>query len=600
MTPEPPRVAIRPLARIIRARDTGEDPDVIERANLIRRHDAMRDGLRKRAQGRLFILGLFFVVLYGAVAAKMAQLAMSEPAEPRMAMFESSITSARANIVDRNGRILATNIETQALYAHPHEMVDIPGSAAALAAIFPDLDEDRLRARLSKPGRKFVWLRQTMTPEQVQQVHNIGEPGFLFATRDKRLYPNGREAAHVLGGAQYGDEGVHAAEVIGVAGVEKALNDQLNDPGQVAEPVQLSLDLPIQVASRVVLQRGIDLFNAKGGSAVVMDVDSGEIISLVSLPDFDPNWRPRPLTEGDQADSPLFNRAVLGVYELGSVFKIFTTAQAIDLGLVNASTMIDTRGPLRQGRHRINDFRNYGPELSTHDIIVKSSNIGTARIAQMIGRDRQREFLGELGFLDPTPLEVIEAPTGRPLIPRNWGEIEMMTISFGHGLSTSPVHLSAAYATVLNGGYKVTPTILKQEGTKLGPRVISEQASRVSRDMLRAVVTEGTASMGDVPGYHVGGKTGTADKPKPGGGYHEDKVLGTFAAVFPAHDPQYVVIVTLDEAEMRHGSEPRRTAGWTAVPVTSEMIRRIAPLMGMRPEIAAPTQPAIREARSGQ
>jgi len=326
----------------------------------------------------------------------------------------------------------------------------------------------------------------------------------------------------------------------------------------------------------------------------LMDVHTGEIISMVSLPDFDPNNRPRVPTTGDQSDSPLFNRAVQGVYELGSVFKIFTTAQAMELGLVNPNTMIDTQGPLTWGRFRIRDFRNYGPELSTTDVIVKSSNIGTARIAMQIGAERQRAFLDALGFLEPTPLEMVEAPTGKPLLPPNWSEISTMTISYGHGLSSSPVHLAAGYASLLNGGTRIEPTLLRRDTVEVGPRIVSEAVSARSREMLRQVVVRGTASFGEVQGYEVGGKTGTADKPRAaGGGYYDDKVISTFATVFPANDPQYVLIVTLDEPSENSGDEPRRTAGWTAVPVAAEMIRRTAPLLGLRPQVDTPQQVGV-------
>ena len=274
-----------------------------------------------------------------------------------------------------------------------------------------------------------------------------------------------------------------------------------------------------------------------------------------------------------------------GVYELGSTFKIFTVAQAMDLGLVNPSTTIDTKGPLRWGRFRIRDFRNYGDELSTTEVIVKSSNIGTARIAQMIGQDRQRDFLQKLGFFDTTELELVESATGKPLLPKQWSELSTMTISYGHGLSSSPMHLAAGYAAIANGGYKVQPTLLKQFQPNRGERIMSEGAARAAREMLRKVVTEGTASFAEVPGYAVAGKTGTADKPKPRGGYYEDRVIATFASMFPADDPRYVLIVTLDEPVETSGDEPRRTAGWTAVPVAAEMTSRIAPLLGLRPSV---------------
>ena len=471
-------------------------------------------------------------------------------------------------------------------------MIDPAKAATELASIFPELDaEDLLKDFTGE--RRFLWIRREISPEQMQAVHDIGDPGLLFGPREMRLYPNGSVAAHILGGATYGREGVNSAEVIGVAGVEKYFDDFLRDPANEGAPLELSIDLTVQAASERVLQGGMMLMSAKGASSVLMDVHTGEIISMVSLPDFDPNNRPRVLTEGDQSDSPLFNRAVQGVYELGSVFKIFTVAQGIELGLINQNTMIDTQGPLQWGRFRIRDFRDHGASLSATDVIVKSSNIGTARIALMIGAVRQRAFLDSLGFLVHTDVEMVEAPTGDPLLPPNWSEISTMTISYGYGLSSSPVHLATAYSSLLNGGYRVTPTLQRQDGPQYGERVVSEIVSATARDMLRAVVSRGTASFGDVEGYEVGGKTGTADKPRPTGGYYDDRTIATFASVFPADDPQYVLIVTLDEPSVAALGEQRRTAGWTAVPVAAEMIRRVAPLLGIRPDVETLTPTGV-------
>ncbi|MHA7849907.1 peptidoglycan D,D-transpeptidase FtsI family protein [Roseovarius sp.] len=579
------RTPLRPLARILEARSNGENPDAIERENIRIRHEQMRDRARKRAEGRLFVLGIMFTLSFVLIGGRMGVLANSEPTEPRSSVAGAQIVAQRADIVDRQGRILATNFETHSLYAQPEQLVDPERAADELVRIFPDLDRERLVKDFTGT-RKFLWIKRKISPEQKQAVHDIGEPGLLFGPREMRLYPNGRLASHVLGGASFGREGVHAAEVIGVAGIEKEFDARLRDPAQSHEPLRLSLDLSVQAAIERVLYGGMKLMNAKGATAILMEVKTGEIVAVASLPDFDPNDRPRPPTEGDPTDSPLFNRAVQGVYELGSTLKIFTVAQALDMGLVNPNTIIDTKGPLRWGKHRISDFRNYGNEMSVTKVIVKSSNIGTARIAQLIGGERQKAFLKELGFLDPPPVEIVEADGAQPLLPRNWSELSTMTISYGHGISTSPMHLAAGYATLANGGRKVTPTLLHGATTEPGPQVISEQTARVSMDMLRKVVTEGTASFGEVPGYAVGGKTGTADKPKArGGGYYEDKVLSTFASVFPAHDPEYVLVVTLDEPVETSGDEPRRTAGWTAVPVAAEIIRRVAPLLGLRPQI---------------
>ncbi len=578
------RTPLRPLARILKARQTGENPDVIEAENKRVRHEEMRDKSRTRAEGRLLMLGLMFFFAFVAIIGKMGIIASTEPEEPRTALVSNPIINQRANIVDRNGRILATNMDTHALYAQPQMMVDPARAATELAAIFPELDVERLNKDFTG-NRKFLWIRRQISPEQMQQVHDIGEPGLLFGPREMRLYPNGPIASHILGGARFGREGVNSAEVIGVAGVEKQFDDYLRDPANEGAPLQLSIDLTIQAAAERVLAGGMMLMNAKGATSILMDVRTGEIISMASLPDFDPNNRPQVLTTGDQSDSPLFNRAVQGVYELGSTFKIFAVAQAMELGLVNPDTMIDTKGPMTWGRFRINDFHNYGPQLTTTDVIVKSSNVGTARIALQIGPERQKSFLETLGFLKPTGVELIEAASGRPLQPKQWSEISTMTISYGHGLSASPLHLAAAYSTIANGGLQVTPTLLKQDHATMGERLISETSADAAVQMLRQVVVRGTASFGEVAGYEVAGKTGTADKPKPTGGYYDDKVIATFASMFPASDPRYVLIVTLDEPVETSGTEPRRTAGWTAVPVAAEMIRRVAPLLGLRPQI---------------
>jgi cell division protein FtsI (penicillin-binding protein 3) len=578
------RTPLRPLARILEARAKGENPDAIERENLRLRHEAMRDRDRMRAEGRLLVVGVFFFCAFLLVGGRMGVLASGEVEEPRAAVAGASILAQRADITDRNGRILATNLTTHALYAQPPHMVDPARAARELARIFPDLDEARLIEQFTGE-RKFLWVKRRISPEQKQAVHDIGDPGLLFGPREMRLYPNGRLASHVLGGASFGREGVHAAEVVGVAGVEKTFDDFLRDPANEGRPLELSIDLSVQAVVEQVLAGGMRLMNAKGATAILMDLRTGEIISMASLPDFDPNDRPPLPTSGDPADSPLFNRAVQGVYELGSTFKIFPVAQALELGLINPSTVIDTRSPLRWGRFRITDFRYYGPTMTVSEVMSKSSNIGTVRVAQMMGVQKQQDFLGRLGFLEPTPVELVEAPFARPLLPRNWSEISMITIAYGHGLSASPLHLATAYATLTNGGTRVRPTLVKRLGMAPGEQVISPRVSAQVRDMLRKTVTEGTASFGDVPGYEVGGKTGTADKPKRTGGYYDDKVITTFASVFPVSDPKYVLVVTLDEPVETSGTEPRRTAGWTAVPVAAEIIRRVAPLMGLAPAI---------------
>lgn len=580
------RTPLRPLARVLEARAKGENPEAIERENILRRHEEMRDRSRSRAEGRLLVLGGFFLCAFVVVGARMGLLATSQAQEPLASVKSAAIAAQRADIVDREGRILATNFDTFSLYAQPPMMVDPVAAAEGLMKVFPDLDRERLVKDFTGP-RKFLWIKKRISPEQKQAVHDIGDPGLLFGPREMRLYPNGQLAAHILGGAGFGKEGVKAAEIIGVAGVEREFDAYLRDPANGAKPLQLSLDLTVQAAVERILFGGMKIMNAKGASAVLMKADTGEVIAAASLPSFDPNNRPHPPTSGnDPSDSPLFNRYVQGVYELGSVFKIFAAAQAVDLGLVNSGTIIDTSGPMRIGRFPIGEFdgKNYG-KISVADVIAKSSNRGTGRIALQVGAERQQEFLKSLGMFEPTPFEIVEAKGGRPLRPKKWGELSTVTISYGHGLSTSPMHLAAGYAAIANGGYYVSPTILRKAGPQYGPRVLSDDAARQARMMLRKVVTDGTASFAEVPGYEVGGKTGTADKPKPGGGYYEGKVLATFAGMFPASDPQYVLIVTLDEPSVLAYGEKRRTAGWTAVPVAAELIGRVGPLLGLRPKL---------------
>lgn len=580
------RTPLRPLARILLARQEGVNPDSIERENLRLRHEVMRDKSRLRAEGRLLLLGMGFAAAFTMIGARMGLLAATEPMEPRSAATGAEITAQRADITDRNGHVLATNMLTHALYAHPRDMVEPKRVAQKLAAIFPEMKADDLYRRFTD-GRSFLWIRKVLSPEQMQKVHEIGDPGLLFGPREMRLYPNGALAAHILGGTSFGAEGVHSAEVIGVAGIEKALDARMRDTAQAGTPVQLSLDLTLQAAVEETLQTGMTMLSAKGAAAILMDAHTGEILSLASLPAFDPNDRPNNPTSGEPGDSPLFNRAVQGVYELGSTFKIFTVANALDLGLVTPDSMVDANAPKRVGKFTIKEFqnKNYGPLLSVRDVIAKSSNVGTANLALTIGALRQQAFYKALGFFEPTDIELVEAPGAKPIVPKKWPDITVITTSYGHGISASPMHLAAAYGTIANGGVRVMPTLLHGGVPQTGPRVMSEQTALEARMMMREVVTHGTATMADVPGYEVAGKTGTAEKPNKQGGYDTDKVVNTFAMMFPASEPKYVLVVTLDEPVDTSGSQPRRTAGFTAVPVAAEIVRRVAPLLGMRPVV---------------
>lgn len=587
------RIPLRPLARVLEARAQGENPVHIERENLRLRQEQMRDQARRRAEWRLLFMAALFFMGFALITARMGLLAAS-PVHEAAVLQGEDIVADRAEIHDRNGRLLATNLVTNSLYAEMRYMVDGDRAALELARIFPELDAARLAARLTDPDRRFVWIRARLSPEQVQAVHDIGEPGLLFGPREMRLYPNGRLAAHVLGGASFGQQGVSAAEIIGTAGVEHRLDARLRDPDMAETPVRLSLDLSVQAVAAEVLEGGMTMLGAQSASAIIMDAHSGEVVAMISLPDFDPNNRPPLPTEGDPTDSPLFNHAVQGVYELGSVMKAFAVAQALELGLVTPETMVDTRGPMRIGGFSISDFRNYGAQLSVADVFVRSSNIGTARLAQMIGPERQRTFLERFGFLETSPIELAETARARPQFPERWRELSAVTISYGHGLSTSPIQLAAGYAALVNGGTRVEPTMLRRTAVVPGERLVSQQTSAVMRSLMREVVTRGTASMAEVEGFAVGGKTGTADKPNPRGGYYANRVIATFAGAFPMNDPRYVIVVTLNEPNETSSGESRRTAGWTVVPVAAEIVRRVAPLMGLRPQGAAEIEAGLR------
>lgn len=578
------RTPLRPLARILSARQAGQDPDEIEAELRARRHAEIQDRARRRAEGRIKWMVLGFMLAFGTVGLRMGTLASSQPSEPRTHASGAQIISQRADIVDRRGRVLATNLSTHALYAHPQDLVDPATAAAKLAKIFPDLDAERLKRDLTGE-RKFVWIKKKLSPEQMQAVHDIGEPGLVFGPREMRLYPNGNLASHILGGSQFGAEGVSSAEVLGMAGVEKAFDGWLRDPANAGAPLQLSIDLTAQAAMEEVLANGMKVMNAKGATGILMEVASGEIVAMASLPDFDPNDRPKPLLKGDPSDSPLFNRAVQGQYELGSTFKIFPVAQAIDEGLINVNTMINASSPMKIGKYLIHDFHNYGRDLSVKDVIGKSSNVATVRIAQMLGPGRQQQFLKELGFFEPTPIEMTEAPTGKPIVPRRWPAVTAATVSFGHGLAASPLHLASAYATIANDGRRVRPTLVHRKEPVQGEQVLSPRAAAAARDLLRYVVTKGTARQAEVPGYQVGGKTGTADKPRPGGGYYKNRNVSTFAAIYPADRPVYVLVVTLDEPKVSvAGGGELRTAGATAAPVAAALVERLSPMLGLRPD----------------
>jgi cell division protein FtsI (penicillin-binding protein 3) len=543
-----------------------------------------------RSEWRIALVALAFFIGFGAAGARMTVLAVSEPTEPRIAAAEAPAHVARAPIVDRAGRPLALNIPGWSAYAHPNEMDDPEAAADRLAAALDGVSAQTLRARFA-PGRRFAWIKRPITPEEKQAIHDLGLPGVYFGARELRVFPQGRLAAHALGGVTAGEESVDFAETVGLAGVERAFDAALRDPAREGAPLRLTLDIPVQAALEDALRAGVAQFDARAAAGVVMDATTGAVLAIASLPDFDPNARPNPNDPEVRETRPLMNRVAEGVFELGSTFKPLFAGLALDRGVATADTLLDAKGPLAWGRFRIRDIHRMPPQMTLAEAIAESSNVATGRLALSIGVEPVPGFLESLGMTEPTSLEVAEARLGQPLLPRRWSDIALITASFGHGVAVTPLHLAAAYAAIANGGLLPRPTLDPDAPPPTeADRVFSPSAAAQVRAMLRLAVTDGTGGFADVPGYEVAGKTGTAEKPKPGGGYDSKRVLSSFAAIFPVSEPRYVMLVMLDEPEDRSGPFPRRSAGWTAAPVAGAAIARIAPLLGLRPRPPAPRE----------
>ena len=542
----------------------------------------LKNKLNKSPTFRIYILLFTFIFAFIVIGTQMVLMAINPISISDDRKVNLNNKFDRKDIIDTNGVLLATNVKVNSLYAHPSEIINKEKVINSLLKIFPDSDKKNLIRKLYS-NKPFVWLRKTISPEQQNLVKDIGQPGLYFGPREMRIYPNGTSAAHILGGTRYGLESVDSAEILGTAGVELFYNKKLSNEDNPLEPLQLSIDIKIQALVEEILENGIKLMGAKGGSVILMDSKTGEIMSLASFPKFNPNLRPRNLFKNDPSNSPIFNRAVQGIYELGSVFKIFPVALGLDTKLIETDTKFNTHNPIRISGRTISDHKYFGPNLTVEDIIIKSSNIGTVRIAQKIGSNNLKKFYEDLGLLDSTTLELPETKGTKPQQPKKWKNLETATASYGHGIAVSPVHLATAYSILVNGGVKINPSIIKQTKPDMQTdKIISESTSKEVRSILEKVVTKGTARDSDFGGYGVGGKTGTAEKPNPiEGGYYENKVISTFASVFPISTGKFVMVVTLDEPENNFGSESYRYASKTAVPVAAKIISRVAPLLNL-------------------
>ncbi len=473
----------------------------------------------------------------------------------------------RGAIVDRNGVLLAANLATKSLYANPHHIIDPNEAAQKLVRLFPTLSKKKLLQKLSSK-RRFVWIKRNLPPREQQAVMQLGIPGLEFRAEEKRIYPHGSVAAHVVG--MVGLDG-H-----GLSGVEKQFDTSFFTAKGQDTPLQLSVDIRAQAALHQELSRGIKEFRAKGGAGIVLDVNTSEVLAMASLPDFDPN-NPHKIKSG-----ATFNRATYGVYEMGSTFKAFTMALALDKGIAGLGDAYDATKPLRFARHTIRDHHPENRWLSLPEVFMHSSNIGTARIAMDIGQERQKTFMEQLGMLQPVGIELPE--TAMPMGPQRWRMINAMTISYGHGIAVTPLHLVAATASLVNGGMYHTPTILKRSAAEQpeGTRVIKKRTSDLMRKLYRLVVTDGTGKKAAVNGYMVGGKTGTAEKIVDGKYDHKARI-SSYIAAFPMTKPKYVVLIVLDEPRGNASTFNIATGGMTAAPITSRVIHRIAPMMGVIP-----------------
>ena len=528
-----------------------------------------------QARTRLVVIGAVIALALAGVSVRLTDLALEgnkAPPQTAAAPAAAPVKTVRGDILDRNGQVLATSIATASLFADPAKILDAPEAARQLSQLFPEISYGEFLQKLQGKGR-FAWLRRHLTPRQQYAVNQLGIPGIDFIPDERRLYPVGSEVAQLIG---YADIDNH-----GIAGIEQSFDGML---GKGGEPVRLSIDIRLQHMMYREVAAQIEEFQAKGGGGLIMDANTGEILAMVSLPDFDPeqpNAAPRP-EPGDP--DPRFNRMTLGVYEMGSIFKIFNAALCLDSGKVSINDWFDATQPIHIGRFTIDDFRTdrFRRWMSVPEIIMYSSNIGSVQMIRQLGPEAQHKFMEQLGFTKPLSLEVPEV--GTPQYPRPWRPVNMMTIAFGHGISVTPVQLVAGISAIANGGILRPATLIKrpENADVPGTRIIAEKTSETMRRLMRLVVTNGTAKVADVPGYLVGGKTGTAEKISAEGGYtRKHGNLSSFVGVFPMNAPRYTVFVTIDEPHGNKKSAGFETGGWVAAPAVARVISAMGPLLGI-------------------
>jgi cell division protein FtsI (penicillin-binding protein 3) len=521
------------------------------------------------AKNRLFIACICFCFSLTAIFVRLIDLMIVRPNDSCETFIAEAPRSTaflgRAEITDRNGQVLATTLITSSLFLNGKKVLDPIETVDKLLTVFPNLDRRGLLKKIND-GKTFVWLHRHLTPEQQKDVINLGLPGVEFVRDHRRIYPQGNIVSHVLGYTDIDNNGI--------AGIEKSQDDFLK---QCGSPLVLSLDLRVQHILRDELLKSISEFSCMGASGMIIDMQTGEVLSMVSLPDFNPN-KIEKINEDQR-----FNKNTLGIYEMGSIMKIPNTAMGLDCGAVNLSTKFNTSEPLKVGHFNITDYRaDYGV-INVAEIFVHSSNKGSAKIALKAGSNAQREFLSKVGLLDPLKIELPEV--GKPMKPKRWREATAITISYGYGLSVSPAQILYAIASIVGGGNLLQPTILYRKDHPETKRIVSEEISKQMLQLARDVVLYGTATKAGVEGYFVGGKTGTANM-LIRGHYDKQRVSTTFVGVFgeSAKNVRYAILIRLDDPQRLKKTYGFNNAGWNAAPTAKNVIERVTHVLGMLPQ----------------
>ncbi|CAG7594131.1 MAG: peptidoglycan D,D-transpeptidase FtsI family protein [Candidatus Midichloria sp.] len=537
--------------------------------NELSKSDIYEESLKNSIIRWKFITGLMSFAFI-AIILRLFDLSFTTVEEINLAykkQLHSQHIISRADIVDRNGTLLASNIKTASVYAHPKQLIDAKAAAKYLANLKIGLNEKDLIGKLGS-NKDFVWIKRHITPIEQQLIHDLGIPGVYFVKDERRIYPHENLFAHVLGYVNI--------DGVGIAGIERLYNNELIKLGLESKNMQLSLDVRIQTILCSELKNAIDLHSAVGGAGVIMNVNTGEILAMASLPDFNPH------NLNNIKKESLFNQVALGIYEMGSTFKPFTLAMGLDTNKISLNDAFDVSKPLKIGKFQIHDYKSKGGYLSVPEILMYSSNLGVAQIAKLVGAKAQRDYLNRFGMLR----EIEENIPGKakPMFPneRKWSEASLITISYGHGIAVTGIHLAQAMAALVNGGLLYKPTLIRQENTNNIEcrRVIKEQTSHAMRKLLRLVVESGSAKRANVEGLLVGGKTGTAEKNK-NGRYSKKLNLAIFAGAFPMNKPEYVIVVMINEAKQNSINYGYTTGGMIAAPVGGNIIRRMAQVLGV-------------------